>query len=132
MERTLLIIKPDGVKRKLIGEVIHRVEKEDFDIISLQMLSLSRKTAERLYAVHKGKPFYEPLVEFMITGPIVVALLQADNAIKRLRNIVGKTDPKEAKTGTIRADFGTTIRKNVVHAPDSRDSFFKEYKILFQ
>jgi nucleoside-diphosphate kinase len=130
-EKTLLIIKPDGVKRKLVGEVISRVEKNNFDILNIKFLRLSLKEAQEFYKIHKGKDFYESLCEFMASGPIVAILLAGENALFRLRELVGATDPKKAQKGTIRGDLGTSIQENVVHAANPEEDVEREIKFFF-
>ena len=127
-----MLIKPDGVERRLIGKVIERVEDAGFRIVAMHMEHLTRKKAEELYAPHRGKDFFEGLVEFMISGPVVGLILEKENAIEDLRRLVGKTDPARADVGTIRHDFGMTIRKNVVHASDSPENASREIKIFFE
>ena len=136
MERTLSIIKPDGVSRGLIGEVIKRFEKEGIRIAAMKMIHMTKKEAEGFYAVHREKPFFDSLTDFMSSGPIVVMVLEGDNVIQRNRDLMGATNYKEAKPGTIRADFATDIEKNVVHGSDSPENakieiayFFSELEI---
>ena len=131
MEKTLCIIKPDGVRRGLVGEVLRRVERAEFRIRGLRMLRLKMEEAERLYDVHRGKPFFEDLLKFMTQGLIVVALLEKENGISDLRGMVGETDPSLAKLGTIRGDLGGTKRENVVHASDSPFRAKKEIALFF-
>lgn len=128
LQRTLLIIKPDAVKKKVIGKIISMVEKE-FAIRGICMKTLTPEEAKKFYKVHEGKDFYEGLVEFMSSSPSVGVLLEGENAIYRLREIVGATDPKKAKPGTIRSLFGTNIRFNAVHASDSPEA--AKYEIPF-
>jgi len=130
-EKTLLIIKPDGVKRKLIGEVISRLEKNNFDILNIKFLRLSLKEAKEFYKIHQGKDFYESLCQFMASGPIVAILLAGENALHRLRELVGATDPKKAQKGTIRGDLGTSIQENVVHAANPEENVEREIKFFF-
>lgn len=131
MERTLLIIKPDGVQKRLIGEILRRVEAAGLIITSLKMLQLDRKTAGRFYAIHKDKPFYHSLIEYMISGPVVVAALKGINAVARLRELIGATDPNKADEGTIRRLFGDSIERNVVHGSDSSDNGIVETSFFF-
>ena len=131
MEKTLLIIKPDGVDRKLIGEIIKRVETDGFDILNIRWMLMNRNEAGEFYAVHKGKPFYNDLVDYITSGPVVALLLQRENAQRRLREIVGATDPKKAAGGTIRADFGSSIQNNTVHASDPAEDPAREIKLVF-
>ncbi len=137
MANTLGIIKPDGVRRKLIGTVIQRIEKADLIIRGLKTLRLNRERAERFYAVHEGKPFFKTLVEFMTSGPIVVMVIGGHDSIERWRDLMGATDPAKARHNTIRREFGTSIEKNVVHGSDSPITartevafFFNEDEIL--
>lgn len=122
MERTLSIIKPDGVARGLIGEVIRRLEKNDLKIIAMKMLRMTKRQAEGFYAVHKNRPFFQDLTDFMSSGRIVVMILEGEDAIARYRKLMGSTNYKEAEQGTIRKDFATDIEKNVVHGSDSPES----------
>lgn len=132
IETTLLVIKPDGVRRGLIGEIIKRVEAKGLKIVALKMMKLDRETAEKLYEMHKGKGFYEGLIEYMTSAPIVAMMLQAPNATKIVRTLIGATDPTEASPGTIRGDFAISINRNVVHAADSRENAEREIRILFK
>ena len=129
MERTLSIVKPDGVKKNVIGEVISRFEKKGLKISALKMLRLSKDEARGFYIVHKERPFYDSLTGFMSEGPIVVMVVSGDSAISKVREIMGATNPKEAAPGTIRADFASDIEHNIVHGSDSRQS--AEYEIPF-
>ena len=131
MEKTFLMIKPDAVKKNLIGEILKRSEDTGFRILGLKMDKFSPSKARRFYHVHKGKPFYEKLVKFVSSGSVVGVLLTRRNAIEKLREVVGATDPQEAKKGTIRRDFATNITKNAVHASDSVKSFRYESKFFF-
>ena len=130
-ERTLFIIKPDATARHLTGEILRRIESAGFHIAALQMRHLTTDEALKFYDVHKDKEFYHPLVEFMTSGACVAAVLEHENAVEQLRKIVGKTDPAEAEAGTIRYDFGETIRRNSVHASDSQESAQKEIEFFF-
>ncbi len=137
IERTLSIVKPDAVARNLIGEILSRFEREGLAIAGIKMLHLTREQAEGFYSVHKDKPFFEELVKYMISGPVVVQVLEGKNAIAKNREIMGATDPKQAAPGTIRADFGTSIEANAVHGSDSPKTaaweiayFFKEHEIF--
>lgn len=131
MERTLAIIKPDGVSRGIIGEVIKRLENNDFKIVAMKMLHLSKKQAEGFYAVHRGKPFFESLTAFMSSGPAVVMVLEGENIITRYRELMGATNYKEAAEGTIRREFATDIEKNVVHGSDARETAAFEIAYYF-
>lgn len=131
MERTLFIIKPDGVERKVVGEVIRRIEKKGFQILQMKMIRMTKQEAERLYAIHRDKEFYSSLIEFILSGSVVLLLLERQEAISKLRELAGKTNPVEAGKGTIRGDFGTTIQNNIVHASDSIETAEREITIFF-
>ncbi len=131
MERTLSIIKPDGVRRGLIGEVIKRLEAEEIKIVAMKMIHMTKKEAQGFYAVHKEKPFFDSLTDFMTSGPIVVMVLQGEDVIARYRKLMGATNYKEAEPGTIRADFATDIEKNVVHGSDAPETAAIEIKYFF-
>lgn len=131
MERTLSIIKPDGVSRGLIGEVIKRFEAAGIRIAAMKMLHLTKKEAEGFYAVHASKPFFNSLTDFMSSGPIVVMILEGENVILKNRELMGATNYKEAKPGTIRADFASDIEKNVVHGSDAPETAAKEIAYFF-
>ena len=127
MEKTLSIIKPDGVEKNVIGNVINRFEKAGLKIGAMKMIWLSKEQAKGFYVVHKEKPFYDSLTDFMSSGPIVVMALEGEDAIRKNREIMGATNPKEAAEGTIRRDFATNVEKNTVHGSDSPES--AEYEI---
>jgi nucleoside-diphosphate kinase len=131
MERTLSIIKPDGVTKNLIGEVIKRFEKKGLRIKALKMIHMSREEAKGFYIVHKERPFYESLTSFMSEGPIVVMVLEGEEAIIKVRDIMGATNPKEAATGTIRASFASDIEHNIIHGSDSKESAAYEIAYFF-
>jgi nucleoside-diphosphate kinase len=131
MERTLAIIKPDAVKKQAVGKIIDIIEQAGFAINALKMIKLSPADAGKFYASHHGKPFYEPLVGFMSSGPIVVMVLRADNAISRWRQIMGATDPAKAESGTIRKMFGNFTRENATHGSDSPESAAREISFFF-
>jgi len=131
MERTLLIIKPDATERRLIGEILRRVETAHFRIAQLKLVELSVEDAREFYAIHNGKPFFDGLVEYMSSGAAVVAVLEKDNAVIDLRTLVGATDPTEAPLGTIRHDFGLDVKRNSVHASDAVDTAETEIRFLF-
>jgi len=131
VERTLIVIKPDGVKRGLVGEVIARFERKGFKIRALKMLWMTREQAEQFYEVHRGKPFYEELVKFVTSGPVVAMVIEGDSAISVARIMIGATDGRKAQPGTIRGDYSLSILENVVHASDSEESFHREFKVLF-
>ncbi len=131
MERTLSLVKPDGVNRNLVGEVIRRFEKEGLKVLALKMLCLTKKQAEAFYAVHKGRPFFDELTAYMSSGPIVAMVLEGENAVARVREIMGATDPQEAAPGTIRADLGLNKGENTVHGSDSLENAAKEIAFFF-
>jgi nucleoside-diphosphate kinase len=130
-QRTLSIVKPDGVKKGVVGEVIRRFEKEGVRIVAMKMLHLTRKQAEGFYAVHRERPFFASLTEFMSSGPIVVMVLSGDDVIARNRTIMGATDPARADKGTIRADFAGNIEQNIVHGSDALDTAAMEIRYFF-
>ena len=131
MERTLSIIKPDGVKRGLIGEVVRMLEQNNLDIIAMKMLHMTKKQAEGFYAVHRDRPFFESLTDFMSSGPAIVMILEGENVISRYRELMGATDFKEADEGTIRKAFATDIEKNVVHGSDAPETASFEISYFF-
>ena len=137
MERTLSIIKPDGVRRGVIGEVIRRLESNKIRIIAMKMLKLNKAQAEGFYAVHKERPFFDSLTDFMTSGPVVAMVLEGENAIAIYRELMGATNYEEAAEGTIRRDFATDIEKNIVHGSDSPETaafeigyFFNNFEIV--
>lgn len=130
-ESTLLIIKPDGVRRALIGEVLRRVEEAGLTIEDLRMETIDRATAEEQYGEHRDRPFFAELVDFITSGPVVVAKVTGDNAISMWRELMGPTDPADAPSGTIRGDFASVITENVVHGSDSSESAARELKLFF-
>ncbi len=131
MEETLSMIKPDGVRKRLIGEIISRFEKGGLQIAAMRMTSLSKREAEAFYAVHKEKHFFDSLTDFMSSGPLVALVLRGENAIAKNRQIMGATNPKEAAPGTIRRDFATDTEKNTVHGSDSPENAAKEIDFFF-
>ena len=131
VERTLSIIKPDAVKKNVIGQILARFEKAGLRIIAARMSHLSRKEAEGFYAVHRERPFFKDLVEFMISGPVLVQVHEGENAIAKNRELMGATDPKKAAKGTIRADFADSIDANAVHGSDGPDTARKEIAFFF-
>lgn len=131
MEKTLSIVKPDGVKKNIIGEVISRFERNGLRIAALKRLHLSKEEAQAFYIVHKERPFYNSLTDFMSEGPIVVVVVSGENAIAKVRQIMGATNPKEAAPGTIRADFASDIEHNIVHGSDSPQSAAYEIPFFF-
>ena len=131
VQRTLSIIKPDAVARNVIGEIYARFEKAGLKIVAARMARLSRGDAEGFYAVHKGRPFFNDLVEFMISGPVMIQVLEGDNAIVKNRDLMGATDPKKADKGTIRADFAQSIDANAVHGSDAPETARTEVAYFF-
>jgi len=131
VERTLAILKPDCVRKKLIGEVISRIEKAGFTILAMKKTRLTRKTAGEFYEVHKGKPFYDGLVEFMSSGPCVPIALEKENAVDDFRTLIGATDPKEAAPGTIRKLYADNKGENIVHGSDSVKNGKIEIRFFF-
>jgi len=131
VERALSIIKPDGVKKKLVEECLKRFEKGGLKVIATKKLLLTKTQAEEFYAVHKERPFYSALVTYMTSGPVVVSVLEGENAIQRNREIMGATDPKKAAPGTIRRDFADSIEANIVHGSDGPETAKIEIKFFF-
>ncbi|KPU27714.1 nucleoside diphosphate kinase [Caloranaerobacter sp. TR13] len=132
MERTLVIIKPDGVKRGLIGEIISRYERKGFKILDAKLIRADRKILEQHYAEHKGKDFFEKLVAYMMEGPVMVMIIEGEDAIEIIRNMNGHKDPKKALPGTIRGDYANSVTKNIVHASDSIEAAIREINIWFK
>jgi nucleoside-diphosphate kinase len=137
MERTLSIIKPDGVRRGLIGEVVKRLEKSGLNIVAMKMIHMTKEQAKGFYAVHRERPFFEGLTDFMSSGPAVVMVLEGENVIARYRDLMGATNFKDAAEGTIRREFATDIEKNVVHGSDAPETaafeisyFFNSFEII--
>ncbi len=131
IERTFSIIKPDAVGRNLIGDIYHRFENAGLCILAAKMLHLTREQAEGFYAEHQGKPFFDPLIKFMTSGPIMVQVLEGEEAIRRHREVIGATDPKKAQAGTIRADYAASVQQNAVHGSDSIPSSEREIAYFF-
>ena len=132
MERTLVIVKPDGVQRGLIGEVLARFERKGLRIVGLKVMQLSRELAETHYAVHKGKPFFDGLVDYITSGPVVPAVIEGPDAIAIVRKMIGKTRPNEAEPGSIRGDFGVAGLRNIIHASDAPDTAQCEIALYFK
>ncbi|AJI48213.1 nucleoside-diphosphate kinase [Francisella philomiragia] len=130
-QRTLSIIKPDAVEKNIIGEIYRRFEKSGLKVVAAKMKHLSKAEAEGFYAVHKDRPFFSALVEFMISGPVMIQVLEGDNAIAKNRKLMGATNPKEAEAGTIRADFADSIDANAVHGSDAPETAAQEIKYFF-
>ena len=132
LERTYAMIKPDGVQRGLTGELIRRIEQKGFRIVGLKQMVISRETAESHYGEHKGKPFFDGLVSFITSGPVVAMVLEGENAILEWRKMMGATNPKEAAPGTVRGDFATTLDENVAHGSDAPETAEREIGIFFK
>lgn len=131
MEKTLILIKPDGVKRKLIGKIIGRIEAKGLQVEEMKMMMLSGEVAEAHYEEHRDKPFFSSLVEFMISGRIVAMIVSGEGAIKGMRNLMGATNPLESAPGSIRGDFGLEMSKNLIHGSDSLESAEREIDLFF-
>lgn len=131
IERTLSIIKPDGVAKNIIGEIYGRFEQAGLKIVGAKMLHLSSDQAEGFYAVHKERPFFPALIDFMTSGPVIVQVLEGENAIAKNRELMGATNPAEAEAGTIRADFAKTVDENIVHGSDGPDTASVEIEYFF-
>ncbi len=131
VERTLILLKPDAVQRGLIGAIISRIERRGLKIVGLKMMRVTPELAERHYGEHKGKPFYEPLVRFITSAPIVAMVVEGPQAIAVMRAMMGKTDSKQAEPGTIRGDFGLSNRHNLMHGSDSPESATREIALFF-
>ena len=135
MQRTLVLIKPDGVRRRVIGEIVSRIERKGYEVVALKMMEANRSLLEQHYGEHKGKPFYEPLLEFMLSGPIVAMIVEGNRVIEGFRSIAGVTDPTVAAPGSIRGDLardqGTKVVQNLVHGSDSEESASREIGIFF-
>jgi len=132
IERTLSIVKPDGVGRNLVGEIINRFEKVGLQVVAARMMQLSQREAEGFYAVHRERPFFKDLVKFMTSGPVMVQVLEGEGAIAKNREVMGATDPKKAAPGTIRADLARSIDENVVHGSDAPDTAAREIAYFFR
>ena len=131
IEKTLSMIKPDCVSTKVIGKVVNMIEKNEFEILGMKEISLSRRDARRFYAVHKEKPFFDDLIEFMISGPVIVIALQRENAIEEYRNLIGATNPEVAVDGTVRKLYGHDTQQNCVHGSDSPENGEREVYFFF-
>jgi nucleoside-diphosphate kinase len=130
-ERTLVLVKPDGVQRRLIGEVIARIERKGLDLVALELRTVERELAEQHYAEHDGKPFFGELVEFITSAPLVALVLEGTDAIRAARQVIGATNPLEAAPGSIRGDFALEVGKNLVHGSDGPESAEREAKLFF-
>ena len=131
-EQTLFIVKPDGVKRQLVGEIISRFEKKGFVIQKLKMFTFTKELASEFYSVHKEKPFFDELLSYITSGPVVVAIIEGNNAVATTRQMVGATKSLEAEPGSIRGDFVLGFTENIIHASDSLESFEKEVNVVFK
>jgi len=131
LERTLCIVKPDGVSKNLIGEVVGRFEKGGLSVVALKMLHMSKKAAEGFYAVHRERPFFSSLTDLMSSGPCVVMVLKGEGAISKARDIMGATNPEDAAPGTLRKDFATDVEKNIVHGSDAPEAAAFEISYFF-
>lgn len=131
VERTLVIIKPDGVQRGLVGEIISRFERKGFKILALKLFKFTREKAEEFYSEHKGKHFYEKLINFITSGPVVAMVLEGDSAVSVVRKMIGATDGRLAEPGTIRGDFALSVTENIIHAADSPEKAKREISIVF-
>lgn len=131
MERSLVLVKPDAMKRSLAGEIISRLEKRGLKIVAMKMLRMDRALAEKHYAIHKGKAFFEDLIEYITSGPIIAAVFEGERAIEAIRQTMGATDPLKAAPGSIRGDFGLNIQENLVHGSDSPESAGREISLFF-
>jgi nucleoside-diphosphate kinase len=132
IERTLSIVKPDGVGRNLIGDVYHRFEQAGLRVVAARMMRLSQAEAEGFYAVHRERPFFKDLVRFMTSGPVMLQVLEGEDAIAKNREVMGATDPKKAAKGTIRADLANSIDENIVHGSDAADTAAREISYFFR
>lgn len=132
IERTLSIIKPDAVAKNVIGQIIARFEKANLQVVAARMMHLTKEQAESFYEVHKARPFFNDLVKFMISGPVLVQVLEGENAIRVNRDVMGATNPKEAAPGTVRADFAVSIDENAVHGSDAPDTAAREIQFFFK
>jgi len=131
MERSLVLIKPDAVQRGLAGEIISRLEKKGLKIVAMKMLHMDKDLAQRHYAIHKGKAFFDDLVNFITSSPVIAIIFQGKNAVEIIRQMMGETDPAKAHSGTIRGDFGIDIGHNLVHGSDSLENAVKEIDLFF-
>ena len=131
LERTFLMIKPDGVKRGLVGEIIRRFENKGFTLVAMKLVTPTREIAEEHYGIHRGKPFFESVVSFISSGPVVATVWEGDNIVELSRKLVGATKPTEATPGTIRGDYANTIEQNLIHGSDSPENALGEIKVWF-
>ena len=131
-ERTFVMIKPDAVQRGLVGDIISRFERKGIKLVAMKLASVSKELAEKHYGIHKGKPFFEPTVEYITSSPVVAMILEGNNAIEMVRGMMGATDPQKADVGTIRGDFGQFIGRNIVHGSDGPDTAEFEMNLWFK
>ena len=131
LQRTFVMIKPDGYRRGLVGEIISRIERKGLRIIGMKLIKMSREQAEKLYAVHREKPFFQDLVNFVTSGPVVVMVVEGESAVDVMRIMIGPTDGRKAPPGTIRGDFALSIQENIIHASDSPENAQYELSIFF-
>jgi len=131
-EKTFVMIKPDGVQRGIIGDIISRFEKKGLKIVAMKFVSVSKELAEKHYGIHKGKPFFKPTVDYIISSPVLAMVLEGNNAINTVRTMMGKTNPQEAAMGSIRGDFGQFIGRNIVHGSDGPDTAEFEINLWFK
>lgn len=131
-QRTFVMIKPDGVQRGLVGEIIRRFEKKGIKIVAMKFVNVSKNLAEKHYGIHKGKPFFNPTVKYIISSPVVAMVLEGDNVIDLVRTMMGKTNPQDAAMGTIRGDYGQFIGRNIVHGSDGPDTAEFEINLWFK
>jgi len=132
VERTFVLIKPDAVQRGLVGKIVSRFEQKGIKIVAMKMVSMSKELAEKHYGIHKGKPFFEPTVKYIISSPVVAMILEGDNVIGMVRTMMGKTDPQDAAMGTIRGDYGQLIGRNIVHGSDGPETAEFEINLWFK
>jgi len=132
IERTLVLLKPDAVQRRLVGEIITRIEKKGMKIVAMKMMQIDRKLAERQYAEHREKAFFNDLIEFIASAPLVAMVVEGPEAVKVIRNMMGATNPRNAQAGTIRGDFGLNLTKNLIHGSDSLETAEREIKLFFK
>ncbi|PGT87461.1 MULTISPECIES: nucleoside-diphosphate kinase [Bacillaceae] len=132
MEKTFLMVKPDGVQRQLIGEIVGRFERKGFQLVGAKLMTIPVELAEKHYGEHKGKPFYDELVQFITSGPVFAMVWQGENVIELSRKMMGKTNPKDAEPGTIRGDYTMFVSKNIIHGSDSTESAEREISLFFQ
>ncbi|WP_193568334.1 nucleoside-diphosphate kinase [Gracilibacillus saliphilus] len=132
MEQTFLMIKPDAVQRNLIGEIVTRFERKGFKLVAAKLMTISEPLAKKHYAEHDGKPFFHDLVSFITSGPVFAMVWEGENVIESSRKMMGKTNPQEAETGTIRGDFGLVMHRNIIHGSDSPESATREINLFFR